>query len=131
MSIRDFAAKFVEAEDAAFQKGDFSALSRIEHPNVVMHMGPPFGDMFGHEAHKQYIMGARKASNDFKQDWKFLAGNEDLFALSYRATGRFAADMPGLPPTAGKSFDNDYLFVIRVQNQRVAEVWAKGTMAFT
>ena len=74
MTIKDFAAQFVKAEDAAFQKGDFSALSKIEDPNVVMHLGPPFGDMFGHEAHKQYIIGARKASNDFKQDWKFLAG---------------------------------------------------------
>jgi len=131
MSIGDFAAKFVEAEDAAFQRGDFNALSKIEDPNVVMHMGPPFGDMIGHEAHKQYILGARNASNDFKQEWKLLAGNENLFAMSYRATGRFVADMPGLPPTAGKGFNNDYLFVIRLENERVVEVWARGTMALT
>jgi hypothetical protein len=49
MSIKDLAAQFVKAEDAAFQKGDFATLSKIEDANVVYHMGPPFGDMVGHE----------------------------------------------------------------------------------
>ncbi len=131
MSIEDFAAKFVEAEDAAFQKGDFSPLSKIEDPNVVMHMGPPFGDMLGHEAHKQYVISARKSSTDVKQDWGFLAGDGNLFAMSYKATGRLVADMPGLPPMAGKSFANDYLWVLRVENQKIVEVWAHGTMAIS
>jgi hypothetical protein len=131
MSIKDIAESYVKAEDAAFQKGDFDALSTVEDAGVVYHMGPPFGEMVGHEAHKQYILGARQAGADLKQQWEYLAGDGNLFAMAYKAGGRFVADMPGMPPMVGKTFANDYLFVLRVENNRVVEVWAKGTMAIS
>ena len=129
MSIKDFADKFVEAEDAAFQRGDFGALSKLEHANVVYHMGIPLGDIAGHEAHKQDILGSRQACSDIKQDWKYLAGDGNLFAMSYKASGRFTAEKPGFPTPIGKSFANDYLFVLRLEAQKIVEVWAHGTMA--
>ena len=131
MSIRDFAAKFVEAEDAAFQVGDFAALSKIEDANVIYHMGVPLGDIVGHEAHKRDILGTRQACSDVKQEWRYLAGDGDLFAMGYRASGRFTGQKPGFPTPIGKSFTNDYLFVLRLDNQKIVEVWAKGTMAIT
>jgi hypothetical protein len=76
-------------------------------------------------------LSARKSSTDIKQEWGFLAGDGGLFAMSYKATGRFVADMPGFPPMTGKSFANDYLFVLRLENQKIVEVWAHGTMAIT
>ncbi len=131
MSVRDVAESYIKAEDAAFQNGDFAALSRVETAGVAYHMGPPIGDLVGHEAHKQYILAARAHSADIKQEWQYLAGDGTVLALSYKASGRFVADMPGMPPTAGKRFANDYLFVLRLEKDRVAEVWASGTMAIT
>jgi hypothetical protein len=46
MDIKEFAEKFTKAEDDAFQQGDFTALSKLEDPNVIYHMGP-LGDISG------------------------------------------------------------------------------------
>ena len=131
MSIKDFAAEFVKAEDAAFQQGDFAALSKIEDANVVYHMGMPLGDFVGQEAHKNDIIGSRQACSDLKQEWRYLAGDGNLFAMGYKASGRFTGEKPGFPTPIGKSFATDYLFLLRVENQKIVEVWAHGTMALT
>ncbi len=131
MSTQDIANKYFKAEDDAFQKGDFGALSQVEDANVVWHMGPPMGDIVGHEAHKQYISVVRKAASGITEEFKYLAGDGNLFACAFKSSGRFVAEMPGMPVPIGKSFVNDYLMVMRLQNQKVAEVWAHGTMAVT
>ncbi len=89
------------------------------------------GDIEGHEAHRQYILAICHACSDIKQEWEYLAGDGDVFAMSYKSSGRFVAEMPGLPTPIGKSFVNDYLMVMRLQNKKVAEVWAHGTMTLT
>jgi ketosteroid isomerase-like protein len=131
MSTRDTAEKYFAAEHDAFLKGDFNALSKVEDPNVVWHMGPPMGDIAGHEAHKQYILSGRKAAADMKVEFKYLAGDGNLFACSFTSSGRFVAEMPGMPLPIGKSFVNDYLMVMRLHSGKVAEVWTHGTMTLT
>jgi hypothetical protein len=130
MDIKEFAGKFVKAEEDAFQRGDFTALSQLEDPNVVYHMGP-LGEIVGHEAHKRDIMGSRQASSDIKQEWKYLTGEGNLFAMTYKSSARFTAEKPGFPTPIGKKLATDFLFVIRVNNGKVSEVWAGGNFTIS
>ncbi len=130
MDIKEFADKFIRAEDDAFQRGDFTALSKLEDPNVIYHMGL-LGDLVGHEAHKQDILGSRQAVSDMKQEWKYLTGEGNLFALAYKVSARITGQKPGFPLPIGKNLNNDYLFVIRVADGMVKEAWAGGSINFS
>jgi len=131
MNTKDFAEKFLKAEDDAFQKGDFNALAKLEDPNVVYHMGAPLGNMVGHEAHKQDIIGTRQAISNLKQEWQYLTGDGNVFALSYKSSGRITGEKPGFPMPIGKTIATNYIFVLRVKSGKVAEVWANGNFAIT
>jgi predicted ester cyclase len=125
MSIKDFAGKFIQAENDAFQKGNFEALKDLEDPNVVYHMST-FGDMVGHEAHKQQIMSSHQLFSDIKQEWQYLTGEGNLFALSYKAIYISKGNIPGLPP-AGKEASRDAIFLFRLEGGKIVEVWNNGS----
>jgi hypothetical protein len=126
MNIKDFAEKFIKAEEEAFQKGNFDALAKLEDPKVVYHI-PPLPDMVGHEAHKQDIMGTRQAESDLKQEFKYLAGDGNLFAILYKSSSRITGEKPGFPMPIGKNISTDYLFVCQVKKGKLVEAWAKGS----
>lgn len=125
MELKQFAEKFIKAEDDAFQKGDFSALSQLEDPNVIYHMST-FGDMVGHEGHRQNIMSSHQLASDIKQEWKYLTGEGNLFALSYKACYISKGNIPGMPPE-GKEAYRDALFLFRLEHGKVIEVWNNGS----
>jgi predicted ester cyclase len=125
MSIKDFAEKFTKAEDEAWQKGNCDALEKLEDQNVVYHMSAPFGEVVGFEAHKQQILGSRIAASDIKQEWKYLIGEGNLFAFSYKSRVISAGKVPGFPP-AGKEFANDGLFLFHVKKGKIIEAWYNG-----
>lgn len=128
MNIKEFAEKFIKAEDEAWLNGNFDALEKMEDSKVVYYMPPPMPDVVGFEAHKQYILGNRQLSSGLRQEWHYLTGEGNLFALSYKATGQFTGQVPGLPPTVGKNFINNFLFLLRLNKGKVVEVWANGNM---
>jgi ketosteroid isomerase-like protein len=130
MNIKDFAEKFIKAEEEAFQKGNFDALAKLEDHKVVYHI-PPLPDMVGHEAHKQDIMGTRLACSDIKQEFKYLTGEGNLFSFSYKSNARITGEKPGFPMPIGKNVSTNYLFVLRVKNGRVVEAWANGNFSIT
>ena len=41
MNIKEFAQKFIEAEDEAWKNGNLDKLEELEDPNVAYHMLPP------------------------------------------------------------------------------------------
>jgi predicted ester cyclase len=125
MNIKDFAEKFIKAEDDAFQKGNFEPLKALEDPNVVYHM-PWGGDLVGHEGHKQNIMDGRQAFSDVKQEWKYLTGEGNLFAVSVKERLISKGNTPGMPP-AGKEVTTDSLFLLRLKHGKIVEVWNKGS----
>jgi predicted ester cyclase len=124
LNTKDFAERFIKAENEAFQKGNFEPLKEIEDPNVVYHMST-FGDMVGHEAHKQQIMMWPQAFSEIKQEWKYLTGEGNLFALSYKARYISKGNVPGMP-SAGQEASRDALFLFRLKHGKVVEVWNNG-----
>ena len=127
MSIKEFADKFIQAENEAWQKGNFNALEALEDPNVVYNMPPPL-NFVGWEAHKQQILSSRQAVSDLRQEWKYLTGEGNLFALSYKSRGKFTGEIPGMQPPTGKEITTDYLFLFRLENGKIVEAWVNGTM---
>ena len=125
MDIKEFAEKFIKAEEEAFQKGNFEPLSKLEDPNVVYHM-PIFGDLVGHEAHKQNILKVRQVFSDIKQEWKYLTGEGNLFGVSLKGRYVSKGNIPGLPPV-GKEITEDAIFLLQLRNDRIIEVWENSS----
>jgi predicted ester cyclase len=125
MDIKEFAQKFIEAEDEAWKNGNLDELEKLEDPNVVYHIPPP-NDFVGFEAHKQQILGYREALSDINQEWKYLAGDGNVFAVSYKSRYISSGKVHGLPP-AGKEMTSDGIFVLRLENGKIVEAWAKSS----
>ncbi len=124
MSTKDFAEKLIKAYDEALLKGNTKPLKALEDPNVVYHMGFR-GDIVGSDAHEQDILGSRMALSDIKVEWKYLTGEGNLLALSYKALYVSSGKVPGFPP-AGKEITADSLFLFHLKNDKIKEVWMNG-----
>ena len=127
MGIKEFAQKFMEAEDEAW-KGIFEPLEQIESPDIVIHM-PPAPDFHGFEAHKQYLMTARESTKDLKLEWDYITGDGNVAVLSLKEHTTLTVDNPIFQIPAGTTIDADMFFVLRRENDRVAEIWMKGSIA--
>lgn len=68
MDIKEFAQKFIEAENDAFQNGNFDKLEKLESPDMVHHYMEFDQELVGHEAHKQFIVAVRQAASDVQQE---------------------------------------------------------------
>jgi predicted ester cyclase len=127
MDIKEFAGKFIKAENEAWEKGNFKPLEALEDPNVVYHLMALGQETAGFEAHKQYITTARKALSNLRQEWKYLTGEGNLFALFYKSRGVFTGEMPGFPPPTGKEVTTDGLFLFRLKKGKLVEAWSWST----
>jgi predicted ester cyclase len=127
MNIKDFADKFIKAEDEVWKNGNIKSLEVIEDPDVVYHFFALGQELVGFEAHKQQILDSKASYSDIQQEWKYLTGEGNLLALSYK--GRYISNgkMPGMPPAGGK-VTSDLLFLFRVNKGRIAEAWVHGSM---
>jgi len=124
-SPRAFSDKFAAAETKAWQTGDVADLKALEDPGVVYHL-PGGIDLVGWQAHEDYIVKQRPSISSLKQDWKYLSGEGDHIVLSYDAH----ATMLGADNLPTK-INSNFLFVLRLHQGRVAEVWANGTSVTT
>ena len=129
MGIRDFAKKFIEAENEAWYNGNCDALAKLEDPNAVYHLLALDQETSGWEAHKQYILSARQGFSNFQHEWKYLTGEGNYFALTYRMSCLFDKNIPGFPPPTGKEMKAYSLFLFRLQNGKIAEAWSNGSVA--
>ena len=126
MDIKEFALKFIEAENQAFQQGNFDALDAIQLPDVVYHWGVS-RDMVGREAHQQDIMNYRRRTSSHQQDWDYVTGDGDVCVLSIKETMTFAEEFPAISAPAGATIIFDAFFILRRENDKVTEAWIKGS----
>ena len=127
MDIKEFAQKFIEAEEDAVQRGDFDALEQIESPDIVIHY-PPAPDFNGFEAHKQYIQYMVDTSTDLTQEWGYVIGDGNVAVVSSKQKLTCRVENPIFKIPAGTTVDTDMLCVLRRENDRVAEIWARSSM---
>jgi predicted ester cyclase len=129
MSIKEFAEKYMKAQEEAWQNGNFDALEALEDPNVVYHIGEM--DIVGFEAHKQDIMARQQAIPDRHQEAKYLTGESNIFVLSLKEQGKIIKEMPGLPYPVGKDITVDAILVARLDKEKIIEAWIKGSRTLT
>ena len=129
MDIKDFAGKFIEAEHQAFQEGNFDALEQIESPNILIHY-PAVADFNGFVEHKQYIMAAREGTKDLQQEWQYVVGEGNIAVLSLKQKMTITVDSPQFQISAGTTVNADGLFVLKRENDKIAEIWIHSNFAF-
>lgn len=127
MAIKEIAEKWMQAEGQAFQEGNFDALEQIESPDIVIHM-PPAPDFIGFEAHQQYIASGRETITDLKQEMEYITGDGNVCAVSFKETMTAKVENPMFQIAAGSTVNVDAMFVLRCENDRVAEIWMKGSI---
>ncbi|UCG54007.1 MAG: nuclear transport factor 2 family protein [Dehalococcoidia bacterium] len=123
MGVKEIAEKYIQADKQAFQEGYFDALEQIYAPDIVIHSAQN-PDSIGFEANKEYIQKVRENVSDLHQEFEFITGDGNVFAISYKATFTPKVDIPIAP--AGSTVNIDSLFVLRCENDKIAEIWMKG-----
>jgi predicted ester cyclase len=125
--IRKFAEKFIKAEDEAWMEGRFDNLFALEHRDIVLNFTLPFTSV-GQAAQKQQILDHRAAFTGLRVDWKYLTGDGNLFALSFKMNGTYTGQLPGFPPPQGQKVSVDGLFLFRLENDIIVEAWSRSVM---
>ena len=117
IDIEQFALDFIEAEKAAWERGELDALRALEHENVVYQNIN--GNVFrGWEGHKKDIEDTVASFNGapITQEWKYLMGDGNVFAVSYVWTIHFPEEPLEITGIA----------VGRVENGKLVEEWGAG-----
>jgi predicted ester cyclase len=130
MDTKEFVGNLIQATEEAVIDGNVDALEKLEDPNVIYHM-PGGQDRLGHEAHKQDILNFRPAVTDVKMEMKYLVGDGNVFALSLKSSGRYISEIPMRPVPVGKKFSDDALFVYRLKDNKIAEVWKNASSTYS
>jgi len=120
-STREFAEKYIAAENAAWNTGNLADLEALEDPAVVYHM--PGLELKGWRAHAEYITQGRPTVLNLKQNWNYLSGEGNHFALAYDSSAILKGDDKNPP----QSVSNNFLFVLRLRNGKITEVWMNGS----
>ena len=89
---------------------------------------PPAPDFNGFEAHKQYIMSARESTTDLQQEWGYITGDGNVAVLSLRQKMTLTVENPVFQIPAGSTVNADAMFALRLENDRIAEIWIKVSM---
>jgi hypothetical protein len=124
--LEEFAQKYIDAEGNAWAQGDTSDLEKLEDPNVVIH-NASYGDTTGWDAHEQTILGTREMISGIQQEWEYLTGEGNHFAMAYKSH----MTMPGETPDTSLEATNDSLFLFRLDKSRVVEIWINGNTMMT
>ena len=120
-SPREFADRFMAAESKAWSTGNVEDLKALEDSDVIYHL--PGLEMKGWKAHEDYIVNGRLTVSDLKQNWKYVSGEGNHVVLAYDSS----AILKGNSESPSQAISNNYLFVLRLEDQKVVEVWANGS----
>lgn len=115
--LEELAERYIEAEAKAWQDGEFDALEAIEAPNVVYYAAGGEVLTDGYASHEAYILANREALSDVQQEWTYLAGDGTVFSMAYTSAAH----------TPTQRLDTEALFVFRVEDGRIAEVWTHAS----
>jgi len=129
MNVKELGEKYIWAQTEAWMKGNVDAFDEIESRDVIFH-SLPGEPLIGINAHKQHIADYRKAFSGLKMEPEYLGGQGNFFGFSGKCHMRLTAQLPGMPPPAGKEVSGALLFFCRTNKDKVVEVWVIGKFQF-
>jgi steroid delta-isomerase-like uncharacterized protein len=125
MSRDDNQAKLLRWIEA-WNTGDLGQLDEVFAADSVYHV-PPFPDLIGLEAHKQFITDARQAYPDFHLRLEEVIDAGERTAMRWTWQGTFSAPTAAIPvPPTGKHAIGPGCHIIHWANGKVAETWHIG-----
>ena len=68
MSIKEFAERFIKADQKVIVEGDYADRERLEDPGVIYHNLASGQDRVGREAAKQHSLGLRQAFSSRRRE---------------------------------------------------------------
>ena len=111
MGIEEIAEQWIQADKQAFQEGNFDALEQLESPNIVIHSAPVPGTI-GFEEHKEHILKVREEVSDLQQEFEYLTGDGNVFAISFKQSFTAKVEIPIAP--AGSTVNLYSCYVARM-----------------
>jgi predicted ester cyclase len=121
MPLEELKVKYHWAKEEAVIKGNLDALDEVYAPDVTIHR-PPFPDIKGLEAYKQYTISAREAYSNIQIEWEEMIGEGNTMACRYTARVKHTGVWSTLPvpPTVKELVIRACLF-IHLKNDKIAE----------
>jgi len=124
MTLEEFKAKFIKAEEEAMLKGNVDALDKVYSPDLVIHSEQfPFQELKGIEARKQQVRGNSQAFQIIKLDWDEMVGEGDTIAYRYTMHLKHTGTSPMVPvPPTGKELVVKGSQFLHLKDNKVSEV---------
>lgn len=123
MSVTEIMERERWAVEESFVKSNWDALDKAEvfDPNMVCHI-PPFPDMKGLEAFKQFCMETSKLLTELRWDWDevIIEGNTAVQRFTIRARHTGTTPMFSVSPT-GKEVIAEGCAFYHVKNGKIVE----------
>jgi steroid delta-isomerase-like uncharacterized protein len=126
MSLKELAAKDVRIMTDAFVNGKVAAFDETHAPDVISHM-PPFPDVKGREAYKQFIIDMRKAFSDIRVKWDETITEGNTIAHRFTMRMKHTGNYPAIPvPPAGKEVVITGGAFLHVKDGKIIEAFQYG-----
>lgn len=110
----------------AWNTGNLDLLDEVFATSVVYHV-PPFPDLMGLEAHKQFIASARITYPDFNLTIDEIIVQGNTTAMRWIWRGTFAGPSPSIPvPPTGKPGVSLGAHITHWKDGKVVETWHIG-----
>jgi predicted ester cyclase len=120
MSSQDNAQAARRLLDAAFSRGDFTAIDEIAAPDCIEHQ--ECAQATGPEAVRRTAAGLRASFPDLELRVDDIAADRDMVWVRVRARGTDTGGVGGGPPS-GRNIEADVIDVMRFREGKMVEHW--------
>jgi predicted ester cyclase len=124
VSLEEFKAKFIKAEEEAMLKGNVDALDEVYAPDLVIRSEQfPYQELKGIEARKQQVRVNSQVFQILKLDWDEMVGEGDTIAYRYTLRLKHTGESPMVPvPPTGKELVVKGSQFLHLKDGKVSEV---------
>lgn len=123
MSLKELEAKIQHVGEEAWYKGNLDALDDVYAADYVSHR-PPYPDLVGLAAAKQFIAGGREAFSDIDADYTEWVAEGNTIVYRYTMRMKHMGATPTLPiPPTGKVVVLTGCILVHVKDGKVVEEW--------
>jgi predicted ester cyclase len=126
MTTEELKAKITRAMDEVYNKGNLDVVDDTAAASLVVH-NPPFPDVVGREAYKQYITGFRAVYSGLHMTFDEVIGERNTTVVRWTLRGTHTGQSLTFPiPPTGKQVTITGCLITHWAEGRVVEHWIHG-----